>query len=106
MMFYSCERTKEFSYTMKRTKRLVSFLLSICLNVRKDMHSLLILKQEHLLEWELKNVESKNILTATYIVESSKEHFTLKDKPGNSLLYFCVEGIINEQTVRIEENWY
>lgn len=47
----------------------------------------------------------KNILTATYIVESSKEHFTLKDKPGNSLLYFCVEGIINEQTVRIEENW-
>src|SRR5699024_12051989 len=47
----------------------------------------------------------KNILTATHIVESSKEHFTLKDKPGNSLLYFCVEGIINEQTVRIEENW-
>src|SRR5699024_11904474 len=92
MMFYSYERTKEFSYTMKRTKRLVSFLLSICLNVRKDMHSLLILKQEHLLEWELKNVESK-IYTQTLISERHRRNFIHSKKKHVTFLYIFVERI-------------
>ena len=29
----------------------------------------------------------------------------MKDKPGNSLLYFCVVGNIDGQDIRIEENW-
>src|SRR5699024_1719851 len=73
---------------------------------KKKHKFLLNSKKEKHKKMKNKKREIKNILTATYIVESSKEHFTLKDKPGNSLLYFCVEGIINEQTVRIEENWY
>lgn len=47
----------------------------------------------------------KNFLVATYLIESEEGSYVLKDKPGNSLLYFCVVGKMNDQDIRIEENW-
>jgi len=47
----------------------------------------------------------KNLLVATYVIETETKTYYLKDKPGNSLLYFCVVGKIDGQDIRIEENW-
>lgn len=47
----------------------------------------------------------KNFLAATYVVKTENNTCFLKDKPGNSLLYFCVEGDIGGRDIRIEENW-
>ncbi|MFC0015477.1 MULTISPECIES: hypothetical protein [Allobacillus] len=46
-----------------------------------------------------------NLLVATYIIKTEEKTYFLKDKPGNSLLYFCVVGNIDGQEIRIEENW-
>jgi len=46
-----------------------------------------------------------NLLVATYIIKTEEKTYFLKDKPGNSLLYFCVVGNIDGQDIRIEENW-
>lgn len=53
----------------------------------------------------IKKRNIKNLLVATYIIETEEKTYFLKDKPGNSLLYFCVVGKIDEQDIRIEENW-
>lgn len=53
----------------------------------------------------IKKRNIKNLLVATYIIETEEKTYFLKDKPGNSLLYFCVVGNIDEQDIRIEENW-
>ena len=53
----------------------------------------------------IKKRNIKNFLAATYIIETEEKTYFLKDKPGNSLLYFCVVGKIDEQDIRIEENW-
>ena len=53
----------------------------------------------------IKKRNIKNLLVATYIIETEEETYFLKDKPGNSLLYFCVVGNIDGQDIRIEENW-
>lgn len=47
----------------------------------------------------------RNFLFATYVIKTEKETYLFKDKPGNSLLYFCVKGDINGQDIQIEENW-
>lgn len=47
----------------------------------------------------------KNFLVATYVIKTEGKTYFLKDKAGNSLLYFCVEGDIEGQNIRIEENW-
>lgn len=47
----------------------------------------------------------KNFLVATYVIKMKEKTHALKDKAGNSLLYFCVEGDIDGQNIRIEENW-
>lgn len=47
----------------------------------------------------------KNFLVATYIIESDEGIYVFKDKSGNSLLYFCVVGKMNDKDIRIEENW-
>lgn len=43
----------------------------------------------------IKKRNIKNLLVATYIIETEEETYFLKDKPGNSLLYFCVVGNID-----------
>ena len=53
----------------------------------------------------IKKRNIKNLLVATYIIETEDKTYFLKDKPGNSQLYFCVVGNIDEQDIRIEENW-
>lgn len=53
----------------------------------------------------IKKRNIKNLLVATYIIETEEQTYFLKDKPGNSLLYYCVIGNIDEQDIRIEENW-
>ena len=53
----------------------------------------------------IKKRNIKNLLVATYIIETEEKTYFLKDKPGNSLFYFCVIGNIDEQDIRIEENW-
>lgn len=45
----------------------------------------------------IKKRNIKNLLVATYIIETEEKTYFLKDKPGNSLLYFCVVGKIDEQ---------
>lgn len=47
----------------------------------------------------------RNFLVATYVIKTERKTYFFKDKPGNSLLYFCVEGDIDGQDIRIEENW-
>src|SRR5690625_1523546 len=46
-----------------------------------------------------------NLLVATYIIKTEEKTYFLKDKPGNSILFFCVAGNIDGQDIRIEENW-
>ena len=53
----------------------------------------------------IKKRRIKNLLVATYIIETEEKTYFLKDKPGNSLLYFCVVGNIDGQDIHIEENW-
>lgn len=53
----------------------------------------------------IKKRNIKNLLVATYIIETEEKTYFLKDKPGNSLLYFCVVGNVDGQDIRIEENW-
>ena len=43
----------------------------------------------------IKNRKFKNLLVAIYIEEQT---YFSKDKPGNSLLYYCVIVNIDEQT--------
>lgn len=47
----------------------------------------------------------KNILFPQYTIKWSRQTYTLRDKPGYNLLYFCVVGKIDDQTVTFEENW-
>lgn len=47
----------------------------------------------------------KNFLVATYVIRAEEKSYTLKDKAGNSLLYFCVQGDIDGRNIRFEENW-
>lgn len=47
----------------------------------------------------------KDLLVAPYIVRSEGQDYKLKDRVGNSLLYFCVEGDIDGKSIKIEENW-
>lgn len=53
----------------------------------------------------IKKRNIKNLLVATYVIKTEEKTYFLKDKPGNSLLYFCVVGNIEGQDIRIEENW-
>lgn len=53
----------------------------------------------------IKKRSIKNFLVATYVIKTEEKTYTLKDKVGNSLLYFCIEGNIERQIIRIEENW-
>ena len=53
----------------------------------------------------IKKRNIKNLLAAAYVIETEEKTYYLKDKPGNSLLYFCVVGNIDGQNIRIEENW-
>lgn len=47
----------------------------------------------------------KNFLVATYIIKMEGMTYALKDKAGNSLLYFCVLGEIDGKNIQIYENW-
>lgn len=47
----------------------------------------------------------KDFLVAKYVVKMAEETYMLKDKVGNNLLYFCVEGNIEGENIRVEENW-
>lgn len=53
----------------------------------------------------IKKRDIKNFLAATYVIRTEGETYTLEDKAGNSLLYFCVIGDIDGKNIRIEENW-
>ncbi|MBD8007586.1 hypothetical protein [Bacillus norwichensis] len=53
----------------------------------------------------IKKRSIKNFFVATYVIQTEEKTYTLKDKAGNSLLSFCVEGNIESQNIRIEENW-
>lgn len=53
----------------------------------------------------IKKRKIKDFLTATYVIRTEKETYTLKDKAGHSLLYFCVAGDIDGKPIQIEENW-
>ncbi|GGP08687.1 hypothetical protein [Oceanobacillus neutriphilus] len=53
----------------------------------------------------IKKRNIKSLLVATYVIKTEEKTYFLKDKPGNSLLYFCVVGNIDGQDIRIEENW-
>src|SRR5699024_4013242 len=47
----------------------------------------------------------KDFLVAKYVVKMAEETYMLKDKVGNNLLYFCVEGNIEGENIRDEEKW-
>lgn len=47
----------------------------------------------------------KNFLAATYIIKTEDTTYAIKDKAGDSLLYFCVVGDIDGKNIRIDENW-
>src|SRR5699024_7981558 len=47
----------------------------------------------------------KDIFVDKYVVKIAEETYMLKDKVGNNLLYFCVEGNIEGENIRVEENW-
>ena len=47
----------------------------------------------------------KNFLAATYVIRTAGKTYALKDKVGNSLLYFSVVGDLDGKNIRIEENW-
>src|SRR5690625_3171123 len=47
----------------------------------------------------------KNLFVPTYLIDIDDKKYTLKDKPVKNLLYFCVEGEIDGQIIKIEENW-
>ena len=50
-------------------------------------------------------IKKGRLFFATYRFQIDGEEFTFKDNPINSILYFCVDGIINGQKLRFEENW-
>src|SRR5690625_2264649 len=47
----------------------------------------------------------KNLFVATYLIDLENKKYILKDQPVKNLLYFCVEGEIDGQIIKIEENW-
>ncbi|BAC14910.1 hypothetical protein [Oceanobacillus iheyensis HTE831] len=47
----------------------------------------------------------KNVIQPSYGVIHAEHTYTLKDKLGDNLLYFCVTGVIENDDIFIEENW-
>src|SRR5690625_44528 len=47
----------------------------------------------------------KDLLVPTYLIHMEGRQYNLRDKPIKNLLYFCVEGDIDGQSIKIEENW-
>ncbi|HLR07718.1 MAG TPA: hypothetical protein VK136_00425 [Bacillota bacterium] len=47
----------------------------------------------------------KDLLVPTYMIHMEDRQYNLRDKPIKNLLYFCVEGDIDGQSIKIEENW-
>jgi len=46
-----------------------------------------------------------DLLVPTYLIHMGDRQYNLRDKPIKNLLYFCVEGDIDGQSIKIEENW-
>src|SRR5699024_4325160 len=85
-----------FKWKTRRKKVLETLKKLIYRDVKKEMSYPLLLTMDPKLRSGLRNAISK-----TYLLL----HILLKDKTGNSLLYFCVVGNIDGQDIRIEENW-
>lgn len=47
----------------------------------------------------------KDLFVPSYLIQTNDKNYRLKDKAGNNLFYFCVEGKMDEQSIRVEENW-
>src|SRR5690625_3982359 len=47
----------------------------------------------------------KSLFVPTYLIDMEDKKYTLKDQPVKNLLYFCVEGEIDGQIIKIEEKW-
>ncbi|OEH55976.1 hypothetical protein AQ616_00210 [Oceanobacillus sp. E9] len=47
----------------------------------------------------------KNVIQPSYGVIHGDQTYTLKDKLGDNLLYFCVTGVIESEDIYIEEDW-
>src|SRR5699024_5016351 len=60
---------------------------------------------ETIIKMGIKKRGIRNLLVATYLISTNQKDYTLRDKVGNNLLYFSVEGEIDEQGIKIEENW-
>ncbi|ELK48974.1 hypothetical protein M662_17665 [Bacillus sp. SB49] len=50
-------------------------------------------------------IQKGRILFAAYRYSISGMEFIFKDNPLKSLLYFCVEGEVRGDAVKLEENW-
>lgn len=50
-------------------------------------------------------IKKGRVLFATYRFQIDGEEFTFKDNTINSILYFCVDGMIHGKKLRFEENW-
>jgi|SRR5690625_360239 len=60
---------------------------------------------EKIVQMGIQKRRLKNILFPLYTIKRGSQTYTFRDKPGYNLLYFCVVGKINDQTVTFEENW-
>ena len=56
-------------------------------------------------EQSILGIKKGRLIFATYRFQINDEEFILKDNPVNSILYFCVNGVIHGKKLRIEENW-
>lgn len=61
--------------------------------------------KDHTVMMGIKKRNITNFFVATYLIRTKKKDYILKDRVGNNFLYFCVNGNINNQSIRIEENW-
>lgn len=50
-------------------------------------------------------IKKGRLVFASYRFQINSEEFILKDNTINSLLYFCVDGVVHGKKLRIEENW-
>lgn len=47
----------------------------------------------------------KRMWLTEYLLTSNDQAWHLKEKAGNHLLYFCLDGQFDQDSIRIEENW-
>ncbi|BFH62700.1 hypothetical protein [Paenibacillus azoreducens] len=50
-------------------------------------------------------IKEGRLIFASYRFQINGEEFILKDNTVNSILYFCVDGMLHGKKLRFEENW-